>query len=473
MSRPNIVLILIDDMGWVDIGCYGSEFYETPNIDRLFARGMRFTDAYAACPVCSPTRASILTGRYPARIGLTQYLCGRATGKLLDVPYIDHLPLTEKTVATSLREGGYQTWHVGKWHLGPEPYWPEKQGFDVNIGGCDWGHPHQGYFSPWGIATLGEDGVAPGTYLDDHLTDRTIALIEQRDWSRPFFLNLWYYLVHTPMQAPPEVVAKYETKARRMGLDKMNPIEVGEHFACDHKKHLRIERRTIQSHPVYAAMVETLDANIGRVMDALEKAGERDNTLIVFTSDNGGLSTAEGSPTCNAPLSEGKGWMYEGGNREPLIIAGPDVPAGSVCREVVTSTDFYPTFLELAGLPLNPQQHCDGVSMLPLLKNPHATLDREAIYWHYPHYSNQGGTPGSSVRSGDWKLIEFFEDGELELYHLRDDIEEKHNRVKDEPAITQRLHGMLKRWREEIEAIVPEPNPDYVPSNHPAADPRV
>ena len=323
-QRPNIVLILIDDLGWRDLGCYGSTFYETPNIDRLAARGMRFTDAYAACPVCSPTRASILTGKYPATVGVTDYIdwigdAHPARGRLVDVPYLHDLPCIRNDACAALgADGGYATWHVGKWHLGGPDFYPDRHGFDVNIGGCDGGMPRQGYFSPWGIPTLA-DGP-DGEYLTDRLTDEAIALIANRD-DRPFFLNLWHYLVHTPIQAKPEKVAKYEAKAAALGLDKIEPFAEGEPFPCDHKRDLRIRRRLLQSDPVYAAMIESLDENIGRLLGALEAAGEAENTMVIFTSDNGGLATAEGSPTCNAPLAEGKGWMYEGGTREPLLVA--------------------------------------------------------------------------------------------------------------------------------------------------------
>lgn len=461
-NKPNIIFILIDDMGWKDLSCYGSSFYETPNLDRLAAGGMRFTDAYASCPVCSPTRASILSGKYPARVGITDWIdWGKCLhpcrGKLLDVPYIDHLPLEEKSIASALKEGGYNTWHVGKWHLGETPYYPENHGFDINIGGCHWGMPANGYFSPYGIETL-EEG-REDEYLTDRLTDEAIKLIKQNN-DKPFFLNMWHYAVHTPIQAKREDIKRFEAKAKAMGLDRIQAIEDGEHFPCEHKKHLRIQRRIVQSDPVYAAMIYNLDWNIGRLMDAVEETGQTDNTIIIFTSDNGGLSTAEGSPTCNSPLSEGKGWMYEGGVREPLIVKWPGViKPGSVCTEPVTSPDFYPTMLEMAGLPLIPQQHVDGVSIVPLLKGE-GKPDREAIYWHYPHYGNQGGTPGSSLRMGDYKLIEFFEDGRLELYNLREDIEEEKNLATQMPDLIAKMHKMLVAWRESIEAKIPEPNPD-------------
>lgn len=457
MKRPNFIFILIDDMGAGDLSCYGSSFYETPNIDRLAREGMLFTDAYAAAPVCSPTRASILTGKYPANVGVTNWIGGHTRGKLIDAPYIDHLPLEEKSLAAALKEGRYHTWHVGKWHLGEREYYPDRHGFDVNIGGCSWGSPHNGYFSPWGIETL-PDGPE-GEELTDRLTDEAIALIKGCD-DQPFFLNLWYYAVHTPIQGKPELVQYYEDKAKRMGLDQIEPFEVGEYFPCEHKKHLRVTRRVIQSDPAYAALIHNLDENIGRLMKALEETGKLENTVVIFTSDNGGLSTAEGSPTCNSPFSEGKGWMYEGGTREPLIVKWPGVTTpGSRCSVPVTSPDFYPTILEIAGLPLLPQQHTDGVSFASLLRGEQS-LVRDAIFWHYPHYGNQGGTPASSIRMGDFKLIEFFEDGHLELYNLKDDVSEKHNLVAELPELAAKMQQRLSEWRTSIGAKIPQPNPE-------------
>jgi arylsulfatase A-like enzyme len=456
--RPNILLILLDDLGWRDLSCYGSTFYETPNLDRLAAGGMRFTDAYAACPVCSPTRASLLSGKYPATVGVTDWIdwghwLHPCKGRLIDVPYLHELPLEECSLARALQEGGYQTWHVGKWHLGREPYYPEHHGFDINVGGNHCGCPYHGYFSPWDLPNLPD--AAPGTYLTDHITDEAIRLLRDRDPARPFFLNLWHYAVHTPIQAPEPLVEKYREKAHRLGLDTPGALEDGEYFPVGHKRHERVKRRRWQSDPVYAAMIENLDTNIGRVLAEID-----DNTMVLFTSDNGGVSTAEGSPTCNAPLAEGKGWMYEGGTREPLIVRWPGLVApGSTCPAPVTSPDFYPTLLEAAGLPPRPAQHVDGVSFLPALRGE--AFDRGPLFWHYPHYGNQGGTPGSSVRDGDWKLIEFFEDGRLELYNLRDDIGETTNRAADAPAITRALHAQLVAWREHIEAKIPQPNPDY------------
>ncbi len=457
-QNPNIVFILIDDLGWTDLSCYGSTFYETPNIDKLFREGMHFTNAYAACPVCSPTRASILTGKYPANIGLTNFIGGHTKGILIDAPYIDHLPTSEISLARTLNDHGYATWHVGKWHLGGEPFYPEKHGFEVNIGGCHRGMPHQGYFSPWGLDTL--EDKQDGEYLTDRLTDEAIHLIEHGG-ETPFFLNMWYYSVHTPVEAKPQKIEKYKQKAQELGLDTKQAFVEGEFFPCEHKRDQRVTRRVIQSDPVYAAMIESLDENIGRLVQAIENKGELEETIIFFTSDNGGLSTSEGSPTCNFPLSEGKGWMYEGGTREPLIISYPKlIEPSSVCHVPVTSTDFYPTILDVVGIDLIPQQHQDGVSIYPLLKNED-NFERDTIYWHFPHYGNQGGTPGCSVRKGNYKLIEFFEDNRLELYDLENDVGEKNNLSKKYPNITQDLHHQLIEWRESVHAKIPEPNPDW------------
>jgi arylsulfatase A-like enzyme len=465
MSRPNIVLILIDDLGWRDLSCFGSAFYETPNLDALAARGTIFSDAYASCPVCSPTRASILTGKYPARLGITDWIdwSGRlhpCRGRLIDAPYVRQLPLTEYSLAAALRDAGYATWHVGKWHLGADPCTPRNHGFEVNIGGCHWGCPHRGYFSPWDIPGL-ENGPR-GQYLTDFLTDQAIQLIRSND-GRPFFLNLWHYAVHTPIQAPADLVERFAAKARDMGLDRMQAFEEGYFFPCEHKKNQKIRRRLVQSDPAYAAMIFNLDQNIGRLIASLEETGAIENTVIIFTSDNGGLATAEGSPTSNLPLSEGKGWMYEGGIRVPLIVNWPGVsrPA-SVCRAPVTSPDLYPTILEMAQASVSSAGDIDGVSLAPLFRGSEK-LDRTAIFWHYPHYGNQGGTPSCGVRSGNYKLIRFFEEDYVELYNLESDIREARDISADYPGAASRLNRMLDDWLAAVSAVMPSPNPDYRP----------
>lgn len=460
--QPNIVFLLADDLGWRDLSCYGSTFYETPNLDRLALQGMRFTDAYAACPVCSPSRASLLTGKYPARVGITNWIYGQERGKLLEVPFLDHLPDNEFTLPEALREGGYQTWHVGKWHLGGAEL-ITRHGFDVNVGGCHWGHPAHGYFAPFQNPVIDDSDIPAGTYLDTYLTDRALDLIRSRDKDRPFFLNLWYYLVHMPEMAPEDLVEKYRRKARRMGLDKVEAIVPGEHFPCEHKKDERVERRVVQSDPVYAAMMEILDTNIGRVLDLLDEEGLAGNTLVLFSSDNGGLSTAEGSPTCNYPLREGKGWMTDGGLREPLLARFPGrIPAGRVTDAVFTSPDLYPTLLSYAGLPARPAQHVDGVNARDAFEG--RAFARGPVFWHYPHYGNQGGTPACAVRDGRYKLIEYFEDGALELYDLVNDPSEMQNLAQDLPAVRDALHARLAAWRDtEVCGKIPERNPAYDP----------
>jgi arylsulfatase A-like enzyme len=459
--KPNFVFFLIDDMGFKDIGCNGSSFYETPNIDRLAAGGMRFTDAYAACPVCSPTRASIMTGKYPARLNLTDYLIGRRRGKLIPPEYIHQMPLEEVTIAEALKEAGYTTCFIGKWHLGGKPYWPEQQGFDVNIGGTGSGMPRSYFWPQWrGNPPIeGRDGE----YLTDRLTDEALKFLEAEK-DKPFLLYLSHYAVHIPLQAKKEMTEKYKAKAARHPAKEPRFLPEG-----------RSKARQVQDHPVYAGMVESVDESVGRVMKKLEELVVADNTVVIFMSDNGGLSTAEGWPTSNVPLRAGKGWLYEGGIREPMIIkvgnagfrssrpsAGGVVKPGSVCSEPVTSTDFYPTMLEMAGLPLKPKQHIDGVSLVPLLKGK-KTLNREAIFWHYPHYGNQGGSPAGAVRAGDYKLIEFYEDNRAELYNLKKDISEKNNLAGKMPDKAAELRKMLQTWRKDVNAQMPTPNPDYAP----------
>jgi arylsulfatase A-like enzyme len=394
-------------------------------------------------------------------VGVTQYIGGHAVGALQDVPAMSFLPLQEISLARALRSGGYRTWHVGKWHLGGPATWPLRHGFDVNLGGCDWGHPPT-YFSPYGCPTLA-DGL-PGEYLTDRLTDEAIRLVEEHPRDRPFFLNLWHYAVHTPIQSPPDLVAKYEQKARDLGLDRQQAFTEGEPYPVWHKRHHRVSRRVVQSDPAYAAMLENLDTNVGRLLDALDRTGQAGNTVMVFASDNGGLATSEGSPTCNAPLTEGKGWNYEGGVRTPLLVSWPDggwggvgVSGGRVVGEPVTTPDLYPTILAAAGVPVPAEQQIDGVDLGPVLRAE--PFRRGPIYWHYPHYSNQGGTPAASVREDDWKLVRFFEDERVELYHLGDDVSESLNRASEEPAVVDRLSRLLSEWLADVGALLPRPSP--------------
>jgi arylsulfatase A-like enzyme len=464
--QPNFVFFLIDDMGWKDLGCFGSTFYETPNIDRLAAQGMRFTNAYAACPVCSPTRASIMTGKYPARLRLTNYIPGARSGKLLSAEYFHYMKLEEVTLAEALKEAGYRTYFVGKWHLGDEPYYPEKQGFDVNVAGDSSGAPPT-YFYPYRRGNRSIPGLEegkPGEYLTDRLTDESLRLIE-RSKDEPFLLYLSFYAVHIPLEAKQDLIERYKAKAQRLGLADKPHFLTDEQWpktaAGDEKWRATLKTRILQDHAVYSAMIESVDQAVGRVMSKLDELGITDNTIIFFMSDNGGLATAEGQPTCNLPLRGGKGWLYEGGVREPMIVKWPGVvKAGSVCEEPVVSTDFYPTMLEMADLPLKPSQHVDGESMVPLFKGTGGQR-RKAIYWHYPHYSNQGSTPGGAVRAGDFKLIEFYEDNRVELYNLRADLGEQHDLAAEMPDKAAELRQMLHQWRTEVGAVMPQPNPDW------------
>jgi arylsulfatase A-like enzyme len=437
---PNFVFILVDDLGWADLGCYGSTFHETPNLDRLASSGMRFTHGYAAGPVCSPTRASIMTGKYPARMGTTEWFSGKREGKLRPAPYTDRLPLEEMTIAEILHRAGYRTGFFGKWHLGGKGFGPLQQGFEVNKGGNQRGSPAS-YFSPYKNPDL-PDGPK-GEHLGDRITDEAIRFMEQHK-DRPFLLYLSYYDVHIPLQAKKELVARYEAKAKKQGGK-------GERFAAEGDK----KDRLVQDHAVYAAMMETLDTNVGRLMKRLEELGLAEDTVVIFTSDNGGLSTSEGLPTSNRPLRAGKGWLYEGGVRVPFIIRWPGhTKRGGTSDVPVISTDFAPTMIEMARLKPLPKQHVDGVSLVPLLEGRGRPAPRE-LYWHYPHYSNQGGRPSGSVRSGDLVLIEHFEDGRLELYNVRQDVGQRNDLSKTMPERAAELHRMLRDWRQSVGAKMP------------------
>ena len=438
---PNVVFVLVDDLGWADLGCYGSTFHETPNLDRLAAGGMRFTQAYAASPLCSPTRAAILTGKHPARLHLTTYLPGRPDSpaqKLLHPRIHRQLPLDETTLAEALKAAGYRCGHLGKWHLGGKGFLPEDQGFDVNVGGTAGGSPPgPGGFFAFQTPTL--KATDEREYLTDRLTAEAERFIEEsRD--RPFFLYLCHFAVHIPLQGKAALVKKYEAKAKPgQGLGQG------------------------QNNPVYAAMLESVDESVGRVVRKLDELGLRENTLIVFTSDNGGLSIKEGAltpATSNAPLRGAKGQLYEGGIRVPLIVSMPGkVAAGRVCDAPVTSTDFFPTFLRACGVD-DPAGLGDGLDIMPLLRGE-GSVERDALYWHLPHYSNQGGTPTGAVRKGDFKLVEHFEDGRLELYNLAEDAGENRDLSREMPGRRNELHRLLKEWRTSVGAQMPTPNPDY------------
>ena len=454
-KKLNFVFFLIDDLGWTDVGCYGSSFYETPNIDKLASEGMRFTEAYAACPVCSPTRASILAGKYPARLGITQWIGGSNE----PTEYQHYMALEEVTIAEALKSAGYATGFVGKWHLSRRDsesradFYPDRQGFDVNIGG-DWSGAPPTYFWPYKKRNRALEEMPPGgeegEYLTDRLTDESLKFLEANK-ERPFLLYLSHYAVHTPIESKEELTNKYRAKAAKM------PKTEGPRFVPVYG---RYKTRQVQDNPAFAGMVQSVDESVGRVMKKLEELGVADNTVVIFMSDNGGLSTVpREAPTSNLPLRAGKGWLYEGGIREPMIIKWPGVVRrGSVCREPVTSTDFYPTMLEMAGLPLMPEQHVDGVSLMPLLKNE-GKLKRKAIYWHYPHYHGSGNRPSGAVRAGDYKLIEWYEDNSVELYNLRDDMGEKHDLAKEMPEKAAELRSMLGKWRRQMKAKMPALGP--------------
>ena len=456
-DRPNIVFFLVDDLGQRDLGCYGSTFYETPNLDQLAKDGMLFTDAYAACPVCSPTRASVLTGQWPQRTGITDYIGAptepekwKRNTKLLPATYADRLALDAPTLAKAMKGAGYATFFAGKWHLGPEGWWPENQGFDINRGGIDRGGPYGGkkYFSPYGNPRL-SDGPE-GEHLPDRLATETGEFMEaNRD--KPFFAYYSFYDVHTPLMARADLLKKYEAKRERLGLT--------EAWGREGERDVRL----VQEHAVYAAMVEAMDLAVGKVLAKIDELELREKTLVIFTSDNGGLSTSEGWPTSNLPLRGGKGWMYEGGIREPLIVRWPKVvEAGSICDTPVSSPDFFPTLLEATGSKPANDQLMDGLSLIPLFKK--GKLPERALFWHYPHYGNQGGAPGAAIRRGDFKLIEWFEDDRLELFNLGIDPGEKSDLSSEQSALASELRTELHAWQKEIGAKFPAPNPEYDPA---------
>lgn len=453
-DRPNIVFFVADDLGQRDLGSYGSTFYETPHLDRLAAEGMRFTDAYAACPVCSPTRAALVTGKWPQRTGITDYIGAPLTPdkwkrntKLLPAPYADRLALEEVTFAEVLKEAGYATFFAGKWHLGPEGWWPENQGFDVNKGGMDRGGPYGGkkYFSPYGNPRL-EDGPE-GEHLPDRLATEASKFIEANR-EKPFLVYLPFYDVHTPLMGREDLVKKYEEKKKRLGLE--------EKWGREGERDVRL----VQEHAVYAAMVEGMDQAVGKVLGKLDELGLAENTLVLFTSDNGGLSTSEGWPTSNLPLRGGKGWMYEGGIREPLIVRWPGkIKAGSVSGVPVCSPDYFPTFLDVTGAPAPEKGIIDGKSLVPVLTG--GELPERSLFWHYPHYGNQGGAPAAAIRKGNYKLIHWYEDDRVELFDLSADLSEKNDLALARPDLVDALGAELEAWQKEVGAKPPLPNPAY------------
>ncbi len=432
--RPNILLFLIDDMGWMDLACQGNKRIDTPNIDRFASQGMRFTDAYSAAPVCSPTRAAILTGKSPARLHITTHLPGGfvpKNSKWGPADVLQHLPLAHVTIAERLKASGYRTAFLGKWHvaskgdrdrgLDKEDFYPKAQGFDLNIGGCHYGGPPT-YFDPYRIPTLASR--KEGEYLPDRLADEAIDFMSA-DREKPFLLFLWHYTVHWPMEAKEEMLKKY---ASRKGPG-INDIR-------------------------YAAMIECLDQAVGRVLAALDRLNLAGDTLVVFTSDNGGYSAVAD----NRPLRAGKGYLYEGGIRVPLIVRWPGVVApGTLCHEPVISTDLFPTFLAASGLTPDPTTPADGESLVPLLRQSGA-LTRKSLYFHFPNFSwHKKNRLGGAIRQGDYKLIERYDDGSVELYNLAEDLSEEHNLSAEMPDRARRMQRDLVQWRKESGALMPKP----------------
>lgn len=456
--KPNVLFILADDLGYHDLSCMGSQYYETPHIDRIAKEGMVFTNGYAACQVCSPSRASIMLGQTPARHGITDWI-GAKTGEdwrksgrhnqLLPPEYVRQLPQASTTLAEAMKTAGYKTFFAGKWHLGAEGSWPIDHGFDINKGGWDKGSPIGGYYSPWENPNLPNQEA--GENLSMRLAKETANFIQEHQDTN-FFAFLSFYAVHGPIQTTREKWLKYQQKAADIGIAETG-FEMG-HF---------LPIRQVQDNPVYAGLVETMDDAVGLVLDKLEALGLVENTIIIFTSDNGGVAAGDAFATSNQPLRAGKGYQFEGGIREPYFIKVPGLAsAGSKCDVPVNGTDFYPTILELVGAPLQPNEHQDGVSLLPLLKGD--TIAKRSLVWHYPHYGNQGGEPSSIIRDGDWKLIHYWEDGRKELYNLTNDLEEQHDLAERETTIVQTLDEKLFAYLEKVGARFPVKDPAYDPA---------
>lgn len=440
-QKQNFIILLVDDWGWTDGGVFGSDLYETPNIDALAADGVRFTNAYAACTVCSPTRAAMMTGQYPGRSHVTDFIPGKSVSNtpVLIPDWTQRLEARHITIAETLKENGYKTAHIGKWHLTPrsehlsvtEPYYPEHNGFDINVAGNQWGAPPGGYFLP---NRLDLPGAEEGEYLTHELTDRALGIIE--DWqNESFFIYFPYYNVHTPIQAPVDRTAYFQS---------------------------RIKEGMTHTDAKYAAMVEAVDQSVGRLRSKLKELKLHNKTTIILTGDNGGLDRS-GRPTDNTPLREGKGSSYEGGVRVPGVIYAPGHSKPGVSSEPIITVDVFPTILDLANISPSASLAAvlDGQSLLPLLKNHQAQLNRDAIYFHYPHYHSEGAVPHSAIRARDWKLIHFLNDDHTELYHLGDDLSEKNDLSKSQPEKTAELLAQLDRWRHSVQAQIPPQNPNY------------
>ena len=454
-SRPNFVFFLVDDLGWSDVGCFGSTYYETPNIDALAASGMKFTSGYAACPVCSPTRASIMTGRHPVRVDITDWIPGSTAASAYNARFQqiddrDELALKEVTIAEALKRNGYRTFFAGKWHLGSKGFLPTDQGFDLNFGGHEKGSPPGGYYSPFKNPYLPDRH--DGEYLTERLTYESVNFLETRTRSEPFLLYLSFYNVHTPIQPYGKHIEHFQARAAELfGDTPSTPI-----------REFRGESRSRQDNPALASMIAAVDESVGVILTRLEELQLTDNTVVIFFSDNGGLCTLKKpGPTCNLPLRSGKGWLYEGGIREPMIIRAPGTTTPcSVCDVPVVSTDFFPTMLELAGLPLQHDLHADGQSLVPLMKGE-TSVERAPLYWHYPHYHGSTWTPGAAIRDKEWKLIELYEFDLTELYNLKEDIGEQRDLSKSNPKKTAELKAKLREWQIQMNAKMPVPNPGY------------
>ncbi|TWU36034.1 sulfatase [Novipirellula artificiosorum] len=441
---PNVVVFLVDDLGYMDIGANNPKsFYETPHVDALADSGMRFTDGYAANPVCSPTRFSLMTGRYPSRVDATNFFSGARSGKFDPAPLNNNMPLDETTLAQVLKSKGYATFFAGKWHLGEtEEYYPQNRGFDINIGGYSKGGPYTGnrYFAPFKNPQMAEESPE-GDHLPDRLARETAKFIDDNH-DKPFFAYLAFYSVHTPLMGRADLVEKYKAKAATI-----EGAEFGDEEQVFGDKPRQV--RTLQKHAVYAAMVEAMDEAVGKVLGQLEASGVADETIVIFTSDNGGLSTSEGSPTSNLPLRGGKGWVYEGGIREPWIIRYPGMTKpGTLSSQPICSIDLLPTIASAAGVKL--AQEVDGVDLLPLLKGD--ALPNRSLFWHYPHYSNQGGFPGGAVREGDFKLVERYEDGRVHLYNLKEDLAERNDLAAQHPERVNEMRERLHGWYQTVDA---------------------
>lgn len=460
-KMPNIVFILADDLGWKDLHCTGSDYYETPNIDRIAAEGMRFTTGYATCQVSSPSRASLMTGKYTPRHGITNWIgesseeAWRGMGrnsKLLPAGYVHALPAADTTLAEALKAHGYTTFFAGKWHLGEEGSWPQDHGFEINKGGWSAGSPSGRYFSPYKNPQL-EDGPE-GENLSMRLAYETAGFIREharKQKNRPFLAYLSFYAVHAPLQTTEEKWRYFRDKAVKDGM-----AENG--FKIDRT----LPVRQVQDNPVYAGLIRQMDEAVGIVLEQLRVSGLEENTIVVFTSDNGGVSSGDAYSTSNLPLRGGKGRQWEGGFRVPVLVRFPGkVAAGTICDVPVIGTDFYPTFLDYAGIPLMPSQHCDGVSIRPLLEGK--SIAPRPFFWHYPHYGNQGGEPSSVIREGDWKLIFYHEDGHCELYNLAKDPTESGHLNAQYPEKVQELRQKLADWLKEVNARMPQPDPMYDP----------